>query len=129
MPKLFYYKRSEYPEYPEHAIYEQFTRDIYAPSDDPEVPVHLALSHELAHFKKHEMLSPISEISGEIEAWEETIRQLKSSGEWNEKAKDFAIMALATCLNPDTQEKREEEAKWWINRLESRIDRELRGFQ
>ena len=78
------------PETPKHALFSPLIDPptIFVPTDDPNVPPHIGLSHELAHVKLgHGKPGMMGDVGGEYQAIELEIRQLMSGGEWNAEAK------------------------------------------
>ena len=108
------------PESPRHALYSPFTDTIYVPTDDPDVPAHIALSHEIAHHKLgHFGPTPESEIGHEFQATELEIRQLMSGGEYTPEAKKAIIFSFSSYVGKDMAEK-------LVSSMEKRARRELR---
>lgn len=130
MPKIVWYKSKDKSKYDpqvrealmDHAYLEKGGKNIFIPTDDPLFEPHVALSHEIAHLRLgHGDYHSGSEIGDEYQAVEQTIRQLKSVGEWTKSARESTVIGFASYVGLKDAEK-------IISSMEKRVDRELKNL-
>ena len=120
MPKLEYYDWEMGKGLPIHAEWSPIEHTIYIRRDDPDISPHIGIAHELGHYK----LDVDSTFGGEITAWEEAIYNLMRAGEWNKESREEVVWALSS-----GRDNFEEEARWWINRMEQKARQRLNWRQ
>ena len=121
MGRLIWYEHSKDPYLPEHAQMVRGTKTVLIPTDDSDFPPYYSLSHELAHQRLgHGKPAHVADLGSELEAVEQTIRQLKNSGEWGAKTRYMTIKALSGYTGGNYRVARE-----MVIAMEKRIDHQL----
>jgi len=109
---------------PIHAEWSPTEDTIYIRSNDPGIVSHIALGHEIAHWRSP---FPGEGLGDELNAWEEAIYNLMRAGEWTPEAKAQVTWALRSYVEEAGVEDIDKETRWWIGRLEDRARKRLRG--
>ena len=123
MARLEFYKWRLGEHKPIHAEWSPTEDTIYVRSDDPKLQAHVALGHEIAHWRAAFQGEGFGE---ESNAWEEAIYNLKRVGEWTPEAKEQVTWALRSYFPETGEGDPDKELRWWIGRLEDRARRRLR---
>lgn len=127
MPRLEWYKWRSGKGLPIHAEWSPTEDIIYIPSDDPRTPPHIAISHEMGHWKGSTGIGEVgTNLGNELNAWEEAIYNLMRAGEWTPEAKEQVTWALRSYVEETGVEDPGRETRWWILRLENRARKRLR---
>ena len=119
MPRLEYYDWKLGRRLPIHSEWSPTERIIYIRGDDPDIEPHVAIAHELGHYKDYEDYS--IGMGEEIRAWEEAVYNLMRAGEWNKEVEEQVVWALT-----GDRENFESEARWWVNRMEQKARQRLK---
>ncbi len=112
---------------PIHSEWSPVDDTLYIRRNDPKISSKVGIAHELGHIKGYGR-SDSTSVGGEIVAWENAIRGLVKSGGWDAESKGQVIWALTSYMELRyPSDEAEKEARDWVNRMESRARRELRG--